>query len=120
MNAHYPDLFERGPVAFVAISQSGIIKATNLTFSELLGTLSKDLTDRSISAYIHQEDFARFDSYSKTLFETGVTQTFEVRLVKANHQMIWAQIATVLMIEEVLPVAWIAIIDISSQKKNRS
>ncbi len=117
MNTQYPDLFEQGPVAFVGITGVGIIKATNLPAAELLGTLRSHLVEQSIDAYIYKDDLARFNTYSKTLFETGAMQTFKLRLINSNHHIIWVQIAAVLLREELLPIAWFAIIDISARKK---
>ncbi len=117
MKAHYPDLYEQGPVAFLAISSGGIIKATNLTLADLLGTVSGDLMERSIDNFIYQEDHVKFQAYHRIIFETGTSQTFEIRLVNPNGQIIWVQIAAALMVAEEPPVAWFALIDITMRKK---
>lgn len=117
MKSHYPDLYEKGPVAFIAISSDGIIKALNATVADLLGTVSGDLMERSIDNFIYQEDYVKYQTYSKILFETGTSQTFELRLVNPNGQTIWVQIAAALMVAEEPPIAWFALIDITKRKK---
>jgi PAS domain S-box-containing protein len=115
--ARYFDLYDLAPVALLTLSDIGIIRAANHTAESLLGLSGSEIINQSIAQVIYQEDYANFRAHRKILFETGVSQTFELRFIKLNSEIIWVQVVAALMIGENTPVGWIALNDITKRKE---
>lgn len=117
LTARYFDLYDLAPVAFLTMSEIGIIKGANHTAECLLDLAGNALRDKTIASFIYKDDYARFSAHQKLLFETGVKQTFELRLLKHNSDLIWVQIVAVVMAGVIEPVGWFALIDITKRKE---
>lgn len=79
--ARYFDLYDLAPVAYFTLSQSGLIQEANLTATTLLGVPRGALVRQPLSHFILAEDHDIYHHHCRQLFETGVRQVCELRLV---------------------------------------
>ena len=89
--ARYFDLYDLAPVGYCTVSENGLILESNLTAAALLGAARGALSGQLISGFILKEDQCVYDRRHKQLFETGAPQAYELRLVKKNGAIFWAQ-----------------------------
>jgi len=87
--ARYFDLFDLAPVAYLTISDKGLIQETNLTFSTRMGVARKTLLKKPFSRFIYSEDQDIYYLRVKALFETGAVQDCELRLVSTDGAIVW-------------------------------
>ena len=80
--ARYSDLYDFAPVGYCTISESGLILEANLTAATLLGITREALIKKPFTQFILKEDQDIYYLRRKTLFETGISQAFELRVVK--------------------------------------
>jgi len=86
----YFDLYDLAPVGYCTLSEQGLILEVNLTAATLLGTVRGDLIKQPISCFIFKEDQDIYYLHRKQLFETGIPQECELRLVKPDGTHFWA------------------------------
>jgi PAS domain S-box-containing protein len=99
--ARYFDLYELAPVGYFTLSEAGLILEANLTAATLLGVGRDGLVNRPFSRFIFEADQGRYYRHRQPLFETpmgsagpgGEAQAFELRLVKKDGTIFWAQLA---------------------------
>ena len=89
--ARYFDLYDLAPVGYVTISEQGLILEANLTAAILLGVARADLVKWSLSRFILKEDQDIYYLHHKQLFETGMQQVCEMRVVKKDGSQFWAR-----------------------------
>jgi len=75
----YFDLYNRTPVGFVTVSESGMILEANLTATEMLGVLRGSLVNQPLSRFILTEDQDLYYLHRKHLFETGEPEAWTGR-----------------------------------------
>ena len=88
----YADLYDFAPVAYLTISDNGLIIEANLTAGNMLGVSRDYLINRRFSSFIVQEDQDLFYLHRKKLLETGRQQSYELRLQKRDGSPFYAQI----------------------------
>lgn len=90
--ARYFDIYELAPVAYIIISESGIIMEANLTAAMLLGVDKSQLINRPFSQWIVKEDQDIFYLSSKKIFASCEPQVYEMRMQKSDGNRFWVHL----------------------------
>ncbi|MEI7672749.1 MAG: PAS domain-containing protein, partial [Deltaproteobacteria bacterium] len=92
--ARYFDLYELAPVGYITVSKQGLIIEDNLTAATMLGVDRgvRGLAQPIFSQFIHIEDQDIYYRFRKQLLETGERQACELRMVKKDGPVFWAQL----------------------------
>ena len=86
------DLYEQAPVGYLSVNDRGMITQANQTAANLLGVTPAQLTLRPFSHFIVRADQDVFYLLRKLALSTGVTQTRELRLLRPDGQVFWAEL----------------------------
>jgi PAS domain S-box-containing protein len=92
--SRYYDLYDLAPVGYVTLSEKGMILEANLTAATLWGSARDHLAKRPLSHFILPADQDIFYRHHKLLFETGLPQAYEIRMLRQDGKTLWAQLAT--------------------------
>jgi len=92
IRALYFDLYNLAPVGYITLNEAELILESNLTAVTLLGTTRSVLMKMPISQFIFNEDQDIYYLYRKKLFETETTQMCELRMLKGDGEVFWAQL----------------------------
>ncbi|MHC4708403.1 MAG: PAS domain-containing protein, partial [Planctomycetota bacterium] len=88
----YSDLYDLAPVGYLTVSEKGLIVEANLTVAILLGVERSALAKQPLSRFIARDDQDAFYFHRRRTFETGTTQTAELRMVKADDTLFYARL----------------------------
>jgi PAS domain S-box-containing protein len=88
----YFDLYDLAPVGYFTISEQGLIQEGNFTAAGLLGVSRGAMVKQRLSVFIFPEDQDIYYLHRKHLFETGEPQTFELRMVREDGTVFWANL----------------------------
>src|SRR5512133_3804558 len=114
----YFDLCNLAPVGYLTISEQGLILEANLTAACLLGLDRGALVKKPISRFICKDDQDRYYLNRKQLFKTGEPQACELRMVKKDGTVFWANLmATAARAEDGTFVGRVVLSDISERKQ---
>jgi PAS domain S-box-containing protein len=116
--ARYFDLYDLAPVGYCTLSAKGLILEANLTAAALLETNRGELIKQPISRFIFKEDQDIYYLHRKQLFETGVPQVCELRMVKNTGVPCWVRLnANLARDEGGAPLHRLVINDIAERKE---
>ena len=90
--ARYFDLYDLAPLGYLTFDENGVIQEANLTAATLLGVIREGLLNKPISNWILVEDQKIYYLHCKHLFESGIPQAFELRMVKKDKKIFWARL----------------------------
>lgn len=90
--ARYFDLYDLAPVGYCTVSETGLILEANLTAATLLGVSRIDLIKQAFSRFIVNTDQDIYYLHKRKLFDSGLTQSCEVRMVKQDGTSFWAHL----------------------------
>lgn len=76
----YFDLFEFAPIAYITLSDKGLITEANFTSSKLLGVVRKKLIDRPFSRYIMGECINEFHLYLSKLYHEPICKNCDTQI----------------------------------------
>jgi len=96
----YADLYEFAPIAYITVSEKGMILEANLTAADMLGVERGQLVNRLFSDFIFADDQDVFYHQRKKLLQTRRKQSYELRLQRNGGQVFHAFIETVVGSEE--------------------
>jgi PAS domain S-box-containing protein len=114
----YFDLYNLAPVGYCTISEKGLILEANLTVANLLGQTRSAFTRQPFTRFIFKEDQDIYYLHRKMLFETGISQACELRMLKKDKTPFWAHLDAAAAQDAVgAPVCRITISDISERKQ---
>ena len=88
----YFELYDLAPVGYFTLSEKGIILEANLTAANMLGVAPRDLRAQRLSSLIYKEDQDIYYLHRQQLFETQAPQACEMRMVRKDGSLLWAQI----------------------------
>jgi PAS domain S-box-containing protein len=88
----YSDLYNFAPVGYCTVNEKGVILEINLSTATLLGKTSSELVNQEISRFILNEDKDIYYLNRKKLYETGIPQSFEFRMLKKDGTVFWAHL----------------------------
>ena len=91
--ARYFDLYELAPVGYCTLSAAGLILEANLTAATLLGVGRATLVKQPLSRFIFEADQDLYYLHRHRLLKTGEAQGYDLRLVKPDGTIFWAQLA---------------------------
>jgi PAS domain S-box-containing protein len=92
--ARYFELYDLAPVAYLTLSQQGLILEANLTAATMLGVSRGDLARRPLSHFIFPEDQDIYYRYRRQLQKTAAPQVCEMRMLRAGIAPFWARMET--------------------------
>ena len=114
----YFALYDLAPVGYITVSETGLILKTNLSARSLLGLVRDALINQPFSQFILKEDQDSYYWHRKQLFETGGSQSCELRMVNLGGTFFWAHLEVAAMKDTLdAPVSLIVISDITEKKK---
>ena len=114
----YFDLYDLAPVGYCTISEKGVILEANLTAASLLGVSRLEMTESPFSHFIRKEDQDSLYLHHRRLFAGDDKQDFDLRMLKTDGTVFWAHLTETQAHDAAgLPVARIALTDISEQKQ---
>ena len=90
----YFDLYNFAPVGYLTLDKEGLIKEANLTATQLLGVERSFVVKQSINHFIYRDDRDIHYLHLKKLFDTGIPQDCELRLVKKDGSQFWVNMKT--------------------------
>jgi len=90
--ARYFDMFDLAPMGYFTLSGKGLIMEANFAATTLLGVAKGILARQPLSRFILPEYQDIYYRHRKKLFETGIPQTCELRMLRADNTPFWAQL----------------------------
>ena len=115
--ARYFDLYDRAPVGYLTLSESGLIIEANASAAAIFGMDRKTLVKRAIAQFIDKVDIETYYQLRKQLMATGDPQGCELRLRKSADELLWAHLSISSALDEGMPVLRMMMTDISARKK---
>lgn len=80
----YFELYDLAPVAYLTVSEKGLILEANLTSALLLGEERSALVGRSFTRFIRPTSQDTYYRHRKTVVEDGAPQTCEIEMQRAD------------------------------------
>ncbi len=118
LRARYFDLYDLAPVGYITVSEKGLILEANLTAATMLDVLRSALINQPVSRFILKEDQDDYYLHRKQLFETGVQQQCELRMLKHDEVPFWAHLEVSAAEDEAGGSVYrIIIIDVTERKQ---
>lgn len=115
--ARYFDLFDLAPVGYCTLSEQGLIMEANMAAASLLGVDRSVLVGQRFSRFILTTFQDTFYLYRKRLFETGKSQTCELKMTKSDGQHFWVCLTTTAAQSDMgTPLQRVVLIDITDSK----
>ncbi len=90
--ARYFDLYDLAPIGYITLSETGQILEANLFAVALLGVTRSSLVTQFLTAFIFREDEDIHYLSSKLLLKSAKPQTWELRMVKKDGTLFWANL----------------------------
>ena len=114
----YFDLYDLAPVGYCTLNEKGLILETNLTAATLLGVARGALVKQFLTRFILPEDQAIYYGQRKLLFETGMPQACELRMVKKDGTLFWAHLEEISTQDgDGVPISRVGLSDIPERKR---
>jgi PAS domain S-box-containing protein len=90
----YFSLYDLAPVGYVTLSEKGLILEANITAAGMLGQERRALVKQPLSRFIVPEPKDQEDYYRlcNLLFETGMPQMCEIRMLGEDAPPFWARV----------------------------
>jgi PAS domain S-box-containing protein len=88
----YFELYNLAPVGYLTLSEPGLIVDVNPAAAGLLGMTGDDLVRQSLSRFIFIEDQDSYYRLRQQLFETGMPQSCEIRMLRADNSLFWVRL----------------------------
>jgi PAS domain S-box-containing protein len=84
-HARYFKLYDLAPIGYLTLDKDGfLIREANLTAIQMLGVERSLIIGQPIARFIHGDDKDLHYLHLKKLFDTGLSQECELRLVKKD------------------------------------
>jgi PAS domain S-box-containing protein len=117
----YFDLYDLAPAGYFTISEKGVVLEANLTAAILFGEARGLLVKRPFSQFIINEDQDIYYLYRDQLLETKEPQSCELRMLKKDGTVFWANLSATVMVDDAGATMYrIVLIDISERKKDEN
>ncbi len=95
---NYADLYDRAPVSYLTVAESGHIQRANLTAAALLGVVRSSLLHMPLAKFVIQEELGLFNKHHKqVLTKAGrrARQVCELRMVRADGSEFFSHMESV-------------------------
>lgn len=86
------NLYDFAPVGLLAFDQHGRIVEVNQTGAALLGVEKSRLINKWFQLFVCQDSIPVFNTFCKTIFETGTRHTCEIKLLKNTKAPVYVRI----------------------------
>ncbi|MEI7990304.1 MAG: PAS domain S-box protein [Chloroflexota bacterium] len=117
----YTNLFDYAPLGYLTFNEQGLILETNLTAVTMLGVVRSRLVDRRLAQFILPADEDIYFRFCQALFNGGLPQVCELRIVKNDGTSFWARLdANLVQVELGKPVCHVTLGDITASKQAES
>ncbi len=93
----YYELYDFAPIGYFTLDKNGFISEVNLTGAALLGRERRHLIKETFSHFVHKDFNDAYFYHRRHAFETGVKQTCELKLLKKDGTLFWAQLESIAM-----------------------
>jgi len=114
----YFDLFDLAPVGYLSVGETDLIAEANLAASTLLGVTRDELLQQTLARFIVIDDHAIYSRHRQQLFETGIPQSCELRLLRKDGTQAWSQLAaTLARTPSGEPICRVVLSDITQRKQ---
>ena len=90
--ARYFDLYDLAPVGYCTVSEKGLVLEINFTAASLLNMARSDVVNKPMSRLIVNLGQDVYYTCRKALFESGLPQECELRLVRRDSAVFWAHL----------------------------
>ncbi|MBN1939340.1 MAG: PAS domain S-box protein [Candidatus Aminicenantes bacterium] len=118
MREKYFDLYDLAPVGYLVLNEQNLVLEANLTAATLLGENKGSLVNKPITRFLFPEDQDVYFRHHKHLYETNAPQDCELRMIRKDGSVFWAQIeATAAQAADGKPTCRAVINDISDRKQ---
>ena len=91
-NRRYFDFYNLAPVGYLTITENGLIREVNLTFSTWIGIERSHLVNRPLTRFIVKDDLDIYYAFRKKLLEAGTAQMCELRMQTEDGTTFWTRI----------------------------
>ncbi|MFT5698588.1 MAG: PAS domain S-box-containing protein [Desulforhopalus sp.] len=98
--SRYATLYDFAPIAYMTLSDKGMILEANLTSGGLLGIQRGELLNRPFSDFIFQDDQDIFYLHRKQLLASRQQQSYELRLKKKDESLFYGLVETIVQPED--------------------
>jgi PAS domain S-box-containing protein len=117
--ARFVDLYDFAPAGYLTVSENGLILEANLTAASLLGVTRTSLIKKPLTSIILPADQDIYYRHRKALFETGASQTCELRLLRMDNPPLWALLKAIMSKdgENGQPACRVVVTDIHERKQ---
>ena len=115
--ARYFDLYERAPVGYLTLSESGLIIEANASAAVMIDIARENLVEQSITHFIDQNDMEIYYQLRQQLMATGGPQACELRLRKSADELLWVHLSISSALDEGMPVVRMMMTDIRARKQ---
>ncbi len=113
----YLDLYESSPVAYLTLTEQGLIKKINRTGASLFGIERQNLLQRPVASFVSQTDSERWQFFFSQLLKKNQRQTIELVLKTGNDLAFSARLDCLPVSEDKQPVVRIGLTDIPKLKQ---
>jgi two-component system, cell cycle sensor histidine kinase and response regulator CckA len=90
--ARYAVMFDRAPVAYLALTDEGVIVEANLAAATLFGIPDRSLAGRSIASLVHEDDLGLYADRLAQLPPDGEPVACELRVVRPDGSRVWTRV----------------------------
>lgn len=98
--SRYFDLYDLAPVGYCTLNNAGAIVQANLTAVTMLGLSRSATIGRAFARFVEPQDQRVLHTLLKQVMTTGERQTAEVRMVRYDGTLFWAQLIGVTGLDE--------------------
>jgi diguanylate cyclase (GGDEF)-like protein/PAS domain S-box-containing protein len=115
----YFNLYDLAPIGYLTLSEQGLILEVNIKAATLLGLARGALLKQPLTRFIFPEDQDIYSRCHKLIFETGMLQACEIRMLRTNDAPFWTRIEAAVAqdVESDTPVCRAIISDITDRKQ---
>lgn len=110
----YTDLYEFAPIGYFTLDRDGTIHEVNLTGTSLIGLVRSKLIGRRLGVFMAIESQPAFRAFLARVFDSGVKQSCEVRLLNTERQPFFAHIKA--NADATVQTCRLMVVDISARK----
>jgi diguanylate cyclase (GGDEF)-like protein/PAS domain S-box-containing protein len=115
----YLDLYDLAPIGYITLNEQGLISQANLAVASQTRTNRNALLMKPISNIIFKGDQDIFYLLRKRLFDSGLRQDCELRMVRSDGSLFWTLMqATVRQNCNGVPELRIVMTDITERKRS--
>jgi two-component system, cell cycle sensor histidine kinase and response regulator CckA len=111
----YTDLYDFAPVGYLTLDHEGDIREANLAGASLLGIARSALVNRRFGLFVSPADRSVFDAFLEKVFESGVSEECELRLLVEGKQPVDVRMRAIVF--ESGQECRVAVTDITERKR---